>query len=254
MALTFVNLILTGGNLDLIDLHPDASVFIGGRSPTQDRGILLFLPLLPSYEIFSSDGGRGLLWQSNCWDFTFQRRGVGSIPAWGTKIPHASWPKNQTIKQKQCYHKFNKDFKNGLYKKIKKNFWSTSTSMLHWSAFSVFPEGVWTLWVCPWLSPWTSTQPGCLACPGSLVARQPFPLLYSPLGSLGLPHSALSKLHYGPKVFCHSWYSCLLPVTLEFFSQRQGTHLLCPPSPTFLLYLTLSSAMWLALANIVRQT
>ena len=66
MALTFVNLILTGGNLDLIDLHPDASVFIGGRSPTQDRGILLFLPLLPSYEIFSSDGGRGLLWQSKC--------------------------------------------------------------------------------------------------------------------------------------------------------------------------------------------
>ena len=25
------------------------------------------------------------------------------IPGWGTKIPHASWPKNQNIKQKQCY-------------------------------------------------------------------------------------------------------------------------------------------------------
>ena len=25
---------------------------------------------------------------------------VGSIPGWEAKIPHASWPKNQTIKQK----------------------------------------------------------------------------------------------------------------------------------------------------------
>ena len=68
MALTFVNLILTGGNLDLMGLHPDASVFIGGRSPTQDHGILLFLPLLPSYEIFSSGVGLGggvLPWQSD---------------------------------------------------------------------------------------------------------------------------------------------------------------------------------------------
>ena len=26
--------------------------------------------------------------------------GTGSIPGWGAKIPHASWPKNQNIKQK----------------------------------------------------------------------------------------------------------------------------------------------------------
>ena len=26
--------------------------------------------------------------------------GVGSIPGWGAKIPHASWPKNQNIKNK----------------------------------------------------------------------------------------------------------------------------------------------------------
>ena len=26
--------------------------------------------------------------------------GVGLTPGWGTKIPHASWPKNQNIKQK----------------------------------------------------------------------------------------------------------------------------------------------------------
>ena len=35
---------------------------------------------------------------------------VGSIPGWGAKIPHASRPKNQNIKQKQYCNKFNKDF------------------------------------------------------------------------------------------------------------------------------------------------
>ena len=43
-------------------------------------------------------------------------RGAGSIPGWGAKIPHASWPKNQNIKQKQYCNKFNKDFKNGRKK------------------------------------------------------------------------------------------------------------------------------------------
>ena len=52
--------------------------------------------------------------------------GAGSIPGWGTKIPRASQPKNQNIKQKQYCNKFNKDFKNGphpknLFKKINKN-------------------------------------------------------------------------------------------------------------------------------------
>ena len=37
--------------------------------------------------------------------------GVGSIPGRGTKIPHASQLKNQNIKQKQYYKKFNKDLK-----------------------------------------------------------------------------------------------------------------------------------------------
>ena len=32
---------------------------------------------------------------------------AGSIPGRGTKIPHASWPKNQNRKQKQCGHKCN---------------------------------------------------------------------------------------------------------------------------------------------------
>ena len=46
---------------------------------------------------------------------------VGSIPGQGIKIPHASWPKNQSIKQKQDCYKFNKDFKNNPHqKKIEK--------------------------------------------------------------------------------------------------------------------------------------
>ena len=35
--------------------------------------------------------------------------GAGLIPGRGAKIPHASGPKNQNIKQKQYYSKFNKD-------------------------------------------------------------------------------------------------------------------------------------------------
>jgi len=40
-------------------------------------------------------------------------QGVGSIPAWEAKIPHALQPKHQSINQKQYCNKFNKDFKNG---------------------------------------------------------------------------------------------------------------------------------------------
>ena len=61
-----------------------------------------------------------------CWDFPgspvvktlpSSARGAGSIPAWGAKFPHALWPKNQKIRQKQYCNKFNKDFKNGPHKK-----------------------------------------------------------------------------------------------------------------------------------------
>ena len=37
--------------------------------------------------------------------------GMGSIRGLGAKIPHASQPKNQNIKQKQYCNKFNKDCK-----------------------------------------------------------------------------------------------------------------------------------------------
>ena len=39
------------------------------------------------------------------------------IPAQGAKIPHASWPKNKDLKQKQYCNKFTKDFKNGPHQK-----------------------------------------------------------------------------------------------------------------------------------------
>ena len=46
---------------------------------------------------------------------------VGLIPGQGTGIPHASWPGNQNMKQKQCCNTFNKDFKNGPHPKKKKS-------------------------------------------------------------------------------------------------------------------------------------
>ena len=45
---------------------------------------------------------------------------VGSIPGLGAKIPRASWPKTQNIKQKQYCNKFDKDFKSDLHQKILK--------------------------------------------------------------------------------------------------------------------------------------
>ena len=45
--------------------------------------------------------------------------GASSIPGWRAKIPQASWPKDQNVKQKQHYNKFNKDFNNGPCQKTK---------------------------------------------------------------------------------------------------------------------------------------
>ena len=45
---------------------------------------------------------------------------ASSIPGQGTKIPHASWPENQNIKQKQHCNQFSKDFENGPHPKKKK--------------------------------------------------------------------------------------------------------------------------------------
>ena len=40
-------------------------------------------------------------------------RGVGLISGQAATFPHASWPKNQNIKQNQYCNKFNKENKNG---------------------------------------------------------------------------------------------------------------------------------------------
>ena len=49
-------------------------------------------------------------------------RRMGLIPGRGAKLPHASRPKNQNIKQKQHCNKFNKELKNGPHQKtLKKN-------------------------------------------------------------------------------------------------------------------------------------
>ena len=47
--------------------------------------------------------------------------GVCLIPDWGARTPRASQPKKQNIKQKQYCSQFDKDFKNGLGPKKKKN-------------------------------------------------------------------------------------------------------------------------------------
>ena len=44
---------------------------------------------------------------------------VSFIPGTRAKIPHASGPKNQSVRQKQYCSKFNKDFKNSPHQKKK---------------------------------------------------------------------------------------------------------------------------------------
>ena len=40
----------------------------------------------------------------------YKTGGVGLIHGQGAKTPHATWPKNQNIKQEQYCNKLNKDF------------------------------------------------------------------------------------------------------------------------------------------------
>ena len=45
-------------------------------------------------------------------------RDAGSIPGQGAKVPHASWPIKQNIRQDQHCNKFSKDFKNIYIKQV----------------------------------------------------------------------------------------------------------------------------------------
>ena len=51
------------------------------------------------------------------WTSPSNAGGVGLIPGRGAGIPHASWPRGQSVEQKQCCDRFNGDFKNGPHQK-----------------------------------------------------------------------------------------------------------------------------------------
>ena len=61
-------------------------------------------------------------------------------PWWGAKIPHASWPKNKNIKQKQYYNKLNKDLKNGPHQKICNSPFGTPLKILVSSWATAMPS------------------------------------------------------------------------------------------------------------------
>ena len=58
---------------------------------------------------------------------------TGSIPGWGTKIPHAPWLKNK-IKQKQYCKIFNEDFKNSPHQNKTSKIKTTPTPCMHVSS------------------------------------------------------------------------------------------------------------------------
>ena len=67
--------------------------------------------------------------------------GMGSIPGRGTKIPHASAPKNQNIKQKQYCNKFNKGFKNGPHQKVLKQINHNKIKLGGWREYKLGWQG-----------------------------------------------------------------------------------------------------------------
>ena len=63
--------------------------------------------------------------------------GVGLIPGQGAKIPHALWPKNQNIKQKQYCNKCNKDFKTKKERKRTKTRVRKKAQKRQWRGTSI---------------------------------------------------------------------------------------------------------------------
>ena len=69
--------------------------------------------------------------------------GAGSVDstlARGPKLPHASWPQNQNVKQKQRYNKFSKDFKNGPLPKKTCFFFNKKNKLLSILFFFFKPD------------------------------------------------------------------------------------------------------------------
>ena len=91
---------------------------------------------------------------------------VGLIPGQGTKIPHASWPKKQNIKQKHYCNKSSKYFlKNSPHQK---HLTKKKKSRSNITAAAAAAK---SLWSCPTLcDPTDSSTPGS-PIPGSLQAR-----------------------------------------------------------------------------------
>ena len=74
---------------DLPTQESNSSLF---RSPVLAGG---FFTKVPPYKLLISVTlGMSLVVQ---WLTPSSAGGVGSVPSWGAKIPHASWPKNQNI-------------------------------------------------------------------------------------------------------------------------------------------------------------
>ena len=74
--------------------------------------------------------------------------GVGSIPGQGTKIPHASRPRKQNIKQKQHCNKFNKDLlKNDPHQKtVKKKKKNVAPVHIHLISVNTTPISALSCW------------------------------------------------------------------------------------------------------------
>ena len=124
---------------------------------------------------------------------------AGSIPGQGAKIPHASRPKNQNIKEKQYCNKFNKDLKNGPHqkKKILKKFFEYKDSVKYllgeWRYKQIWgqkwgSENLY-LWLPPCRSLWTTLIPQWRA---GAPARES-----SPSSSLSPTRSTLTVAAFG---------------------------------------------------------
>ena len=95
--------------------------------------------------------------------------GAGLLPGGGAKIPHASGPKDQNIKQKQYWSKFNKGFKKWFTSK--KNLKQEAKSK---SGFNVFPLSWWevvTAGECWWRIKTVGDQSCTLGTLSSVLER-----------------------------------------------------------------------------------
>ena len=76
---------------------------------------MVFLIWFPSCKVTAWKDFLVVQWLRLC--LPMQRGWKGSTPGQGSKVPHASQPKNPNTKQKQYCNKFNKDVKNSPHKK-----------------------------------------------------------------------------------------------------------------------------------------